>query len=354
MPKSKTNTKSNLVKKPSFFSRCLTKKPLEQKNILTLALVVLVVVAFLLLKNIFVGGNLVTLKTKTIPDAVKKILGDTNTGVTIANLKSVSGVYEFELTLGKGETARKYNSYITKDGKIIFTSGIKLSELKVQSATTATQKKLTCKDLNKTDSSKLTAFVVSQCPFGLQMQRVFKKVLAEQPNLASVLDVKYLGSVEGDKITSMHGDNEAQENLKQICMREEQKNFYWPYLSCYMQEGKTDECLANVGVDTTSLQACVTDKTRGLTYAKKDFDLANKYQISSSPTLLLNDKQTVSEFDFGGRVPDAIREISCCGSKNQADYCSTPLSKDESASSFSVTDAPQQGNTGNAANCATQ
>jgi len=344
MPKSKTKTKPNLVK-----------KPFEQKNILTFALVVLTVVALLLLRNIFLGGNLVTLKAKTIPDAVKKIVGNTNTEVSVANLKSVSGVYEFELTLGKGQTARKYNSYITKDGQIIFTSGIKLSDLKVQSATTtATQKKLTCKDLNKTDSPKLTAFVVSQCPFGLQMQRVFKKALEEQLNLSSVLDVKYMGSIEANKITSMHGDTEAQENLKQICIREEQKNLYWPYLSCYMQEGKTDDCLANIGVDTVSLQACTTDKNRGLAYAKKDFDLANKFGVSSSPTLVLNDKQIVSEFDFGGRIPDAIREISCCGSKTQADYCSIPLSKDESAVSFSLTDAPQAGSTGSAANCATQ
>ena len=331
-----------------------TTLPTESPNrLLIFSLALLVLIAVFLLFNIFGKGKTKTLKTKIIPNAIKKIVGDPKTAVSINSIKESSGVYEFEMSLGTGAAARKYTSYITKDGKIIFSSGIKVDSLNQATGQgNQTQaKKLTCNDLTKTETPKLTAFIVSQCPFGLQMQRVFKKAINEEPTLTSLLDVKYIGAVEGDKITAMHGDKEAQENLKQICIREEQNDKYWPYVSCYIQEGKSDECSATAGVDTVSLQACTTDKTRGLAFAKKDFDLANKYQIGSSPTLLLNDKQVVSEFDFGGRVANSIKQIVCCASKTQGDYCKTDLSKDEVAASFSTTDVPQTGGSGAAANC---
>jgi len=184
----------------------------------------------------------------------------------------------------------------------------------------------------------LVAFVVSQCPYGVQMQRVFKKAIEEIPAISSFLKVKYIGSVENNKITAMHGDEEAQENLRQICIREEQKDKYWSYVSCYMQEGKSDGCLTTSGVNSTQLKACVDDVSRGIKYAKADFDLANKFSVSGSPALLLNEKQTVSEFDFGGRVPNAIKEIVCCGSNEKPEFCSQDISKDEVAVSFSKTD----------------
>lgn len=339
-------------------SKTVGKKNLVGKaianKVLIFAVTLLALIALLLLRNIFGKGKTETLKNKIVPDAVSKMVGG-NTKIAINNFKETSGVYEFELALGEGTSVRKFTSYITKDGKIIFTSGIKLNSLAVQGAQTQTQqKKLTCNDLKKEDASKLTAFVVSNCPYGLQMQRVFKKALEEQPALASNLEVRYLGSIEGDKIISMHGDKEAQENLKQICIREEQKEKYWPYVSCYMQEGKSEDCSVTAGVDTVSLETCLTDKTKGITYAKKDFDLASKFQVSSSPTLLLNDTQIVSEFDFGGRIANAIKQVVCCGSKTQGEYCKTDLLKDEVATAFSLTDAPAAGAGGSAANCATQ
>jgi hypothetical protein len=183
------------------------------------------------------------------------------------------------------------------------------------------------------------------------MQRVFKKAIEEAPGLSSYLDVKYLGSVDNNKITSMHGDKEAQENLNQICIREEQKDKYWDYLSCYMQEGKGEDCLTTAGVNSFQLKSCIDDTNKGLKYAKADFDLASKFSVGGSPTLLLNDKQTISEFDFGGRVPNAIKEIVCCANKEKPAFCAKDISKEEVAASFSKTDAAAAGSSNSAAGC---
>lgn len=317
-----------------------------------IALVILIVVLAVVLPRLS-GGSMKTMKEKTIPNAVKLAINNPTTKFTIGEVKEKSNVYEFKLKIGEGAAGQEYTSYITKDGKLLFTSAIDVEKLSKPQATPTPVKKVTCSDLPKTSTAKLTAYVVSNCPFGLQMQRLINKTISEQPELAKNIEVKYIGAVENGKITSMHGDAEAVENLKQICLREEQSNLYWPYVSCYMaKEGQGEACLSTAGVDQASLTACTADATRGLKYAQADFTAANKVGATGSPTLTINGK-TVSEFDFGGRVADAMKQIVCCGSSTQAAFCKNSLSKDEIASSFSETDASGT-TTSSAANCATQ
>ncbi len=280
--------------------------------------------------------RLVTMRDKTIPAAIEKIAPQMKLKA-IRNLKEISGVYEFELVFDNNGTESPYTSYITKDGKILFTSGTKVDPNAPVPTPQPTPKKMTSADLKKADTAKLTGFVVSMCPYGLQTQRLWIKAMEEQPELAKHLDIKYIGSVQDGKVIAMHGEQEAVENHRQICIRDEQADMYYPYTSCYMKAGKTDECLASTGVDTAKLTACMGDASRGLSYAKKDFDLATKLGVTASPTLILNDTQTVSEFDFGGRVADAVKELVCGGSKTAPAFCTKALSTDQIAASFSET-----------------
>ena len=293
-------------------------------------------------------------KNKTIPAAIKKVLNSPDTKFEVSSIKETNGVYEFQLKLQN----QSYTSYITKDGKILFTSGVKLDDAGKQAAgaasTTSAQKKLTAKDLKKSDKPTLTAFVVANCPYGLQTQRVFKKAMEDAPAIADYLKVKYIGSIVDGKITSMHGDEEAKENMRQICIRDEQSDLYWPYVNCYMKEGKTDQCLTEAGVDTAMMTACTEDPKRGNAFAQKDFDAGTKFNVSGSPTLVLNDAQVVSEFDFGGRVPNSMKTLVCGGSKTPGEFCSNDISTKEVAVSLSVTDdaAATGGTTNSAAGCA--
>ncbi len=317
-----------------------------KKAFIAAGILVLLIVGGLFKRN---RDQMVQLKTTVIPQAIEKITGGSMKVKTIDKVTEQSGVVSFDIVFDANGQEQRYTSYITKDGKIFFTAGTVLADVKATTAGGQETPKMTCADLKKADDTKITAFVVSQCPFGLQMQRVVAKAIEEQPLLAKNVDIKYIGSVENGKITAMHGDEEAQENLRQICIRDEQPTLYWPYVSCYMKAGKTDECIAQTGVDNTKLTACTTDAARGLAYAQKDFDIANKYNISASPTMLGNDGQIVSEFDFGGRTADAIKQLVCCSSKTQGEYCKTDLSKDSVASSFSETGAGDGSSA--AANC---
>jgi len=224
--------------------------------------------------------------------------------------------------------------YVTKDGRYIFLS--QPLDMTQEIPREEEQKSVSCEDLPKRDKPKLMAFIVSYCPFGLQMQRVLNEIVKNIPEMAKYIEVRFMGSIEEGKITSMHGEKEATENLRQICIREEQSDKYWKYVDCFIKEGKSDECLDDAHVDRTKLQECMEDPSRGVEYAKEDFELQNKFRITGSPTLVLND-QRVNEYDFGGRSAEAVQTIICWGFTKQPEFCQQNLTTEQAARSFSKT-----------------
>jgi hypothetical protein len=125
-----------------------------------------------------------------------------------------------------------------------------------------------------------------------------------------------------------------------------------------MKNGDTSGCEKSAGIDSAKLSACTGDSKRGVAYAKEDFDLANKYGAQGSPTMILGGAQ-VSEFDFGGRSPEALKQLVCCSSSSQPSFCSSKMDTTQAAASFSLTYADSaaasnnSGNSGaNGTNCA--
>jgi len=103
-----------------------------------------------------------------------------------------------------------------------------------------------------------------------------------------------------------------------------------------LKKGESDFCLTETGIDKNKLESCKKEESRGITYAQKDFDLTEAYQVTGSPALILNGEK-VSEFDFGGRTAEAVKSLICCGFKNQVQFCENILTNEEAMSGFSET-----------------
>jgi len=275
--------------------------------------------------------------------------GATNTATLTGATDTDSGVYQISFKISEQE----YDAWVSKDGKYLFPAAYDLTATSTANSDTSTDEsqKPTCESLKKTDKPILEAFVVSKCPYGLQMQRILYEVVKNIPSLAKNIKVKYIGAIEGDKITSMHGDTEAQENLRQICIREEQADKYWSYIGCHVKKGDVDSCLAVANVDKSKLNTCMTDATKGLEYAKADFVLQDQHNISGSPTLIINGENLNTqnepiEFVFGGRTAEAAKTLLCCGFGQKPDTCSQKLSEDSAATGFSESYGSSGGSTG--------
>lgn len=190
-----------------------------------------------------------------------------------------------------------------------------------------------CSSIKKQDQPVMQAFVVSYCPFGLQMQRVLSGIVSKVPSLSKNIEVRYIVEKAGKNMSSMHGQQESDENLRQICIREEQPDKYWKYISCFSLSGNSSQCINSTGVNAAMLDGCLANDNRGLKYATVDFNITNQFNITGSPTLLMNG-EIVSESDFGGRTEQAVKNLLCCGFSSKPDYCSINLSTEAAKTGF--------------------
>src|SRR3989344_7872581 len=169
--------------------------------------------------------------------------GLSTTPAELVSVSRESGLVKVAIRIG----TQQFDSYVTADGKLLFPQAIKMGEASGNAIADANQTPpptATPATVTKSDNPKLQVYVVSRCPYGLQMQRAAADAIKNIPELKDYIETRYIGAVasSGTSITAMHGDAEAKENLRQICIRDEQKSKYWDYVSCDMKSGDSVGC----------------------------------------------------------------------------------------------------------------
>lgn len=264
-------------------------------------------------------------------DYANKYLLSGGPKATFAGASEENGVYAFKLKIDDQE----YTSYVTKNGKMMFVSGIPLTAPEEQTP-----------DVAKADKPDVKLFVMSYCPYGLQAEKMYLPVYNLLKNDADmgIYFVNY----------AMHGKKEIDENLRQYCIQKEQNDKYADYLQCFTTSkdpgnGEADysTCLTKAGVDKTKLASCIAqaDKQFNVTkdyndktsYVSGQFpkveinnDLNEKYGVQGSPTLIINDK----EVNLNDRSPNAFFKAVCSAFNNSPAVCSQSLSSDQPAPGF--------------------
>ena len=272
---------------------------------------------------------------KDLPTIINYLGGGEMAFKEITSIKKADGVFEFEFTFEEYPD-EPFISYITKGGKIFFVSGYMMEDLQAEmdangGSMSSGEATLTCESVPKAAAPELTAYIVADCPYGTQMQSVMADAIATAPEIASNFNVRYFFdqiTADGLTVTAMHGDAEAKENLRQICIREEQPTAFWDYVSCYAAGGATATCQTQTGINTANIEACMTSPSRGIAYGIEDNELAMAHMVSGSPTLVINDETQISEFDFGGRNAESLKSIVCCSADGAFPFCTTAMSVD--------------------------
>jgi len=180
------------------------------------------------------------------------------------------------------------------------------------------------------DKPTVELFVMSYCPFGAQMEKGILPVV----------------ELLGDKINftvkfcsyAMHGKKELDEQILQYCIQRDFSDKYLSYLRCFLKEGKTDECITEVGIDKEKLNSCIqqvdreykitenyNDKSTWLNGRFPTFDIYKeeneKYGITGSPGLVING--VVARV---GRDPASLLDAICLGFKEKPEECNENLS----------------------------
>ena len=334
-------------------------KPSKNKAWATVA----IILGILVVLSVFTHGFTDLFKSSSTlskEEASEKVLLFVNKellqGQTVATLKSVTEEGDlYAMTLDV--SGQVINSYVTKDGKIFFPQGLEVekSPLAAESAPSAPSAP---SNIPKSDKPKVELFVMSHCPFGTQAE---KGILPVVEKLGSKIDfdLKFV-------YYAMHGQTELNEEMNQVCIKNEQKDKFTSYLTCFLGSGDGNDCLTKSSIDKTKLTACVKklDATYSVTkkYADKStwlkdrngqpayplFDVYkaenNLYGVGGSPTLVINGQEANSD-----RSPAGYLSAICAAFNTAPEECALKLSTASYSSGFGYDAAA--GSTANAAAC---
>ncbi len=256
------------------------------------------------------------------------LLQGLNANLTLLNQKDMGSFYLLNYSIN----GKPMPLAVSKDGEYIFTSAMKISDLKKQIELIKNQTKEEKKEqkMEKTSKPNVELFVMSYCPYGTQAEKALipaYDLLKDKANI-SIKFVSY----------AMHGKKEVDENLRQYCI---QKNFgidkEIEYLKCFLVNGTYDECLNYANINKTMLNQCMneTDEEYRITemYNNKSTwlsgyypqfniykDLNILYGVQGSPTWVINGKQ----IDIP-RNAESVKEAICEAFLNPPFECNQTL-----------------------------
>ena len=270
------------------------------------------------IKNLLSGGPKEEIAKKSIDFINKNLLSN---GIT-ASLSSISlddsGLYKLKIKIQDQEL----EVYVSRDGNMIFPQGIKI---------TATQNQKP-KEIPKTEVPDAKLFVMSFCPYGNQAEDAMMPVINLLKDKAKI-ELHYIVSKAGNKYQSLHGDQELNQDIREICVQKYQKDKLWDFIkeinskaTSQNVNAKWEGIAKNLGIDVNQIKQCQTDE--GPTLLNQEIKLTDKYKISGSPTLLIN--ETIFQ---GSRTSEAYKEAICSGFKVAPQECNKKLSSTTSNAS---------------------
>lgn len=163
----------------------------------------------------------------------------------------------------------------------------------------------------KEEPGKLEVFVMSQCPYGVKALDAMQEVLKNFGDKLS-FTVHFIGDGDAAKgLTSMHGQAEVDEDLREICaVKHYPKNHkFMDYMWCRNKDIRSSDwqkCTGGTtGIDTKTIDTCWSGK-EGKKLLEDSFKLAQSLGIGGSPTWIANGK-----YKFSGVDAETVRKNVC-------------------------------------------
>jgi len=306
---------------------------MSDKKIIVVSLVLLALVAgaayfFEFQKNVPTATALAAIKSKA-EKFINEQMVSPGTTATIKDIVEENGMYKVTVAVG----SQDLTAYISKDGKNFFPSAYNMdSPLPKSNAS------VSAKPIAKSDVPTVELFVMSYCPYGVQIEK----------GILPVLDLF------GSKINfnlkfvdySLHGDKEITENLRQYCVQQQGVDKLENYLKCFVKQGDFSTCLSEAKIDSAKLASCTsaTDSQFKITQTASDKNAWNGsqyppfninkaentlYQVTGSPTLVINGTTVSTQRD-----PQSLLTSICAAFSIQPDLCSQKVSTTSPAAGF--------------------
>jgi len=171
----------------------------------------------------------------------------------------------------------------------------------------------------KQDSVTFDLYIMSQCPYGTQMQKALIPVVELfDGNDDFTVNNKFV-------YYTMHGESEVVDNLMQYCVGENNPEKEWDFIRCYIENaGDNSKCLTDLQIDETEVSTCSDEARTNFGISGTAFpiyqDENQQYGVQGSPTLVFMGKKLSI-----GRDPETIKEFVCDILADVPTECSTVL-----------------------------
>lgn len=252
-----------------------------------------------------------------------------------------TGLYKVTIEANKQEII----AYITKDGSRFFPQSVDLNA-KVDDAAKQAQAPEKTEAENKSDVPVVDLFVMSYCPYGLQME---KGVLPAVEALGNKIkfNLKFVDY-------TLHGPKEVTENVNQYCVQKTQPAKLGAYLKCIWKSSTSTSaaCLKTAGINAATIATCVADTNKKFSPTEKSMGLDKeetvKFGVQGSPTLVINGTTVAS-----GRDSASVLKAICSGFTTAPKECQAKLSAVSPGAGFDDQAAAAASGSAPAASCAT-
>jgi protein-disulfide isomerase-like protein with CxxC motif len=167
----------------------------------------------------------------------------------------------------------------------------------------------------------LDMFVMSQCPYGAQAMIAANDVV-DHFGKDIILNVHFIGGIQGDTLSSMHGQGEVDEDIREICAAAKygKNHQFAKYLACRSKDYRNPAwqgCAKSSGMDEKVIQKCFDGEGKAL--LRKSFEFANQMKIGASPTFLSNNRREFNAVDA------ATLQKQFCADNPSVDGCKRPI-----------------------------
>lgn len=163
---------------------------------------------------------------------------------------------------------------------------------------------------------KLDFYVMSQCPYGVQVVDGVKEALdALGPDVDFTMN--FIGDEKDGKLTAMHGENEVAGNKVQLCAAKYAPATYREMIACQNKNYREvatnwEKCATDAKLPVEKIRACFTGQ-EGIDLLKASYAASKAANASGSPTIKLAGKPY-----NGARTSMAFRRALCAEFKPEA------------------------------------
>lgn len=276
------------------------------------------------LKSIIQTGSKDAVAKTTIDYINKNLLPQGTTASLVSISKKPNGLYNLKFKIGEQEV----DSYLSSDGNLLFPQAIDLSAFVAKNPSNSdngTNSEPT--KIPKTENPDTKLFVMAYCPYGNQAEDAIEPVVNLLKGKTNI-ELRYIVGKSGNSYKSLHGDEELNEDIRELCVQKYEKDKFWSFIKEINSKTTTKDVAdkwegiaQGLGIDVAKIKNCQQNEASILLDA--EIELTKKYNVSGSPTLIINDTKY-----SGARTANAMKTAICSAFQTAPEECKTQLSGD--------------------------